>query len=88
MRMTALGLVLVLSGCAASLAQLRTRAALDLACEEARLELDAVDQGTQQVRGCGKRAIYVFAYNHGMYSAWMLNSDIRPAGAGTGAAAP
>jgi hypothetical protein len=71
------GAVIVLSGCGASLQQLKTRAAIDLDCDSTQLTLQEIDVGTQRVDGCGKRALYVQMFNNNRFPTWLLNSDIR-----------
>ena len=48
-------------GCAtsANLGQLRTRAAFDLQCDQAQLQLVDIDDRTEGVSGCGRQATYV-----------------------------
>jgi hypothetical protein len=69
--------LMVSTGCGATVQQLKTRAALDLDCTAARLDVKQIDSGTRQVEGCGKRAIYVELFNNSRYPVWMLNSDVR-----------
>ena len=69
--------VVVLSGCGASLQQLKTRASLDLDCSSEKLALQQIDPATQEVDGCGKRAIYLQLFNNARYPTWMLNSEVR-----------
>ncbi len=78
MRRTAMWCAVVtLTGCGATLQQLKTRASIDLDCTEAQLDVRPIDSGTRQVEGCGRRAMYVEIFNNSRYPAWMLNSDIR-----------
>ena len=80
MRRAAIGCVVVaLAGCGATLQQLETRASMDLECAPAELKVKQIDAGTRQVEGCGKRAMYVEAFNNSRHPAWMLNSEIRDA---------
>jgi hypothetical protein len=71
--------VVMLTGCGATLQQLKTRASIDFDCTEARLDVKEIDIGTRQVEGCGKRAMYVELFNNSRYPTWMLNSDVRDA---------
>jgi hypothetical protein len=68
---------LMLMGCGATQQHLKTRASIDLQCTEAQLNVMAIDSGTRQVQGCGKRAIYVEIFNNSRHPAWMLNSELR-----------
>jgi hypothetical protein len=64
--------VFLLPGCAAQL--VRQRAAFDLSCPEAQIELvDAGGGGTIGAIGCGKKASYVFVSGVG----WVLNSQVH-----------
>jgi hypothetical protein len=69
--------VVMLTGCGATLEQLKTRAALDLDCTQAQLDVQKIDGGTRRVEGCGKRAIYVSIFNNSRDPVWLLNSDVR-----------
>jgi hypothetical protein len=69
--------VVILSGCGASLQQLKTRAAIDFDCRAEDIAVTEVDGATQQASGCGKKAIYVVQFNNARYTTWLLNSDIR-----------
>ena len=69
--------MVMLTGCGATLPQLKTRASLDLDCPETHLDVKTIDSGTRRVEGCGKRAIYVEIFNNSRHPAWMLNSDVR-----------
>jgi hypothetical protein len=64
-------------GCAPSLQQLKTRAALDLDCDAQSIATKEVDMGTQVANGCGKSAIYVVQFNNNRFPTWLLNSEIR-----------
>lgn len=78
-RMTIVGLLSLSSGCGATLAQLQTRAALDLDCTPASITARDVDIGTMVASGCGKQAIYIehcVGNNHSSCT-WMLNSEIK-----------
>ena len=55
-----------LSGC---VAQLKQRAAFDLDCPEAELDVTALGNNVKGVKGCGRRATYVWNNN-----AWIMNS--------------
>ena len=57
------GLVGLLTACGASRDQLRTRAAFDLDCPEASVEVIPLDRSTYGVRGCGQKATYVEVCN-------------------------
>jgi hypothetical protein len=69
--------VVMLTGCGATVQQLRTRASYDFECTETQLHVQAIDSGTRQVEGCGKRAMYVEIFNNSRHPTWMLNSDVR-----------
>ena len=68
--------VVMLTGCGATLQQLKARASLDLECAETQLEVKTIDSATRRVEGCGKRALYVEIFNNSRDPAWMLNSDV------------
>lgn len=73
---------LALSACGAGESTLRTRAAFDLKCDEAKLQVTDLGGGgltgggTKGVRGCGREATYVYSPNG---NTWVLNSDSTPA---------
>jgi hypothetical protein len=71
--------VMGLAGCGASLEQLHARAAFDLNCPEAQLQVVKIDQRTQGVRGCGRQATYVESCTDPMRSSgtctWIMNTD-------------
>jgi len=67
----------MLTGCGATLPQLKTRASLDFDCAQAQLDVKEIDPATRQVEGCGKRAMYVGIFNNSRYPTWLLNSEIR-----------
>jgi hypothetical protein len=69
--------VLVLSGCGATLQQLKARAAVDLDCDAEHLALQPIDDATQKVAGCGKSAVYVQLFNNNRFPTWALNSNVR-----------
>lgn len=85
LRLSTLLLMLVLASCAtnATVAQLKTRAAFDLACPAESLELHELDARTRGVTGCGKRATYVehckpCANGYvGCECTWVMNTDDR-----------
>jgi hypothetical protein len=66
------------SGCGATVAQLKTRAAIDLECQPASLAIRPIDAATRSVNGCGKQAIYVEQFNHSVRPTWLLNSAVTP----------
>jgi hypothetical protein len=75
------GLLLVL-GCGPNEAQLRSRAAYDLRCPEAQLQLTKLDKRTRGVDGCGRRATYVWVCQGATGDSgctWMMNTDMAPA---------
>jgi hypothetical protein len=76
-KMTMWFAVVMLTGCGATLEQLKTRASLDLDCAATRLDVKTIDSATRRVEGCGKRAMYVEIFNNSRDPAWMLNSDVR-----------
>jgi hypothetical protein len=51
-------LSVLLAGCAATTNQLKQRAAYDLRCSEAAVEIIDMDSRTNMVVGCGKQALY------------------------------
>jgi hypothetical protein len=79
-RVTMLAAVAAITGCGATLPQLRTRASVDLSCTPESLQLQPLDGATEIVTGCGKRAVYVQLFNDSRGSTWLLNSNIEPAG--------
>lgn len=68
-----------LSGCGATVGQLKARAAFDLDCPESQLTIVAIDDRTRGVRGCGSKAVYVetcrMLNNAPTDCTWVLNSD-------------
>lgn len=80
------------TGCAtaATQEQLRRRAAFDLACDEAQLEVVELDPRTRGVQGCGRRATYVEQCKPcangylGCECTWLMNTDARGAEGGGG----
>lgn len=50
-------------GCAASVSQLRARAAFDFQCAANSLTITRIDSDTMGVSGCGRRATYVSRCN-------------------------
>jgi hypothetical protein len=67
----------VLYGCGATVAQLKTRAAFDLKCPEASIQITKIDSRTNGVSGCGQQATYVesCAKPNGTDCTWILNTD-------------
>ena len=78
-RMTTLAAALAVTGCGATLPQLRTRASFDLSCTPGSLQLQPLDDATEVVTGCGKRALYVQLFNNNRHPTWLLNSNVQPA---------
>jgi hypothetical protein len=78
--MTTLAAAVAITGCGATLPQLRTRASVDLSCTPESLQMQPLDGATEIVTGCGKRALYVQLFNNSRYPTWLLNSNIEPAG--------
>ncbi len=76
-RLSILAAVVMLSGCGATLQQLKARAAVDLECDADQLALQSIDNATQKVAGCGKSAVYVQLFNNNRYPTWALNSNVR-----------
>jgi hypothetical protein len=64
------------TGCGATLEQLRISASIDLECQPVSVAIRAIDSATRSVNGCGKQAIYVEQFNHGVRPTWLLNSTI------------
>jgi hypothetical protein len=71
-------LLVIGSGCGATAAQLKNRAAIDLDCQPSSLAILSIDAATKSVNGCGRQAIYVEQFNHSVRPAWLLNSSITP----------
>jgi hypothetical protein len=69
-----------ITGCAATLPQLRNRASLDFSCAPESLQMSDLDGATKIVTGCGKRAVYVQLFNNSRDPTWLLNSTIEPSG--------
>ncbi len=75
--------VALAAGCAtnATVAQLKTRAAFDLQCNEAAIDVVPIDPRTNGVRGCGRQATYVEQCKPcangyvGCECTWLMNSD-------------
>jgi hypothetical protein len=84
-RMTTLAVAVAITGCGATLPQLRTRASVDLSCTPESIQLKPLDGATEIATGCGKRALYVQLFNNSRYPTWLLNSNIEPAGVPLGA---
>ncbi len=84
-RMAMVAAAVGVTGCGATLSQLRTRASFDLSCAPESLQLKPVDGATEIVAGCGKRALYVQQFNNARYSTWLLNSAVEPQGVPPGA---
>ncbi len=61
-----LGAVVFFTGC---VAQLKQRAAFDLDCPEDALQVTELGTNVKGVKGCGRRATYVWNNN-----AWIMNS--------------
>jgi hypothetical protein len=74
----AASLLMMGSGCGATVAQLKNRAAIDLDCQPSSLAIRSIDAATRNVNGCGKQAIYVEQFNHSVRPTWLLNSSITP----------
>jgi hypothetical protein len=66
-----------LTGCGATLPQLRRRASVDFACNAASLQVEKIDSATEIVTGCGRRAVYVQLFNNARYPTWLLNSNVE-----------
>ncbi len=69
---------LLASGCVSKSAVVRTRAAFDMSCSEQELQVVALsseimDTATYGVRGCGKKAAYIFTPAAGA----VLNSPVE-----------
>ena len=83
----ALGVTLVVSGCAAdlkraNLRELQMRAAFDLACPPASLGLYPFDERSKGVTGCGRRLSYVEVCDHTVGSCtWMIDGALAAAAA-------
>ena len=84
----AAGLLVIGSGCGATVEQLKVRAAIDLDCQPARLAIRPIDSATRSVNGCGKQAIYVEQFNHSVRPTWLLNSSITPSATASASRAP
>jgi hypothetical protein len=74
------GLALCAMGCISKSEVVRTRAAFDMSCEEAGLQItpltsEMMSTATYGVRGCGKQATYIYTPGAGA----VLNTDIDPA---------
>jgi hypothetical protein len=69
-----------MSGCGATIPQLRTRASVDMSCTAESLHVQPLDDATQIVSGCGKRAVYVELFNNARAPTWLLNSSIDDVG--------
>jgi len=67
---------LLWAGCL-PVSQLKTRAAFDLDCQKA--ELQVVDLGgmTRGVTGCGRKATYIWACSPGGPCNWVMNSPSK-----------
>jgi hypothetical protein len=75
-----LPILALLAACAADTESLRVRAAFDMQCTQAELQLTELAGGDRNtngtgavygVRGCGKQATYVYGPQH----TWLMNSD-------------
>lgn len=84
----AASLLMLGSGCGATLGQLKNRAAIDLDCQPSSLAIRSIDSATRSVNGCGKQAIYVEQFNHAVRPTWLLNSSIAPAAAASASRSP
>lgn len=84
----AAGLLVLGSGCGATVAQLKNRASIDLDCQPSSLAIRSIDSATRSVSGCGRQAIYVEQFNHSVRPAWLLNSSIAPAATASASNAP
>jgi hypothetical protein len=92
--------LIVVAGCLVSACmaeataeQLRTRAAFDLHCNAQSLQVQALDQRTRGVTGCGQQVAYVESCNgvktaFGTQCTWVMNTDSRPAPAAAPPVAP
>jgi hypothetical protein len=84
--------VLAVGGCVAtaSAKQLTSRASFDLSCPSGTLRYKRIDERTQGVLGCGKRAIYVESCGggEGTSCTWVLNGTIAVEPAAPEPAAP
>lgn len=85
---TAVGMVAVLglAACAPYAAALKRRAAFDLDCPEAQVEVIELSDGVRGVKGCDKRATYVLTCA-GPCS-WVMNSNIEQSATPAPAASP
>jgi hypothetical protein len=81
-------LLVIGSGCGATVEQLRNRASIDLECQPASLSIRTIDPATRSVNGCGRQAIYVEQFNHSVRPAWLLNSSIAPAATASASKTP
>jgi hypothetical protein len=83
---------LMLACATATTEQLMRRASFDLACAESSLTQVKIDNQTEGVIGCGKRAVYVVSCdgppNNATSCTWVLNGDIKPGNAPAGNAPP
>lgn len=73
--------LLLAAGCGSSLEALRPRAAFDMNCPEAQLEIVPFPGDSAGVRGCGRRASFrrvcaVGAFGAPTNCAWLLQSAI------------
>ncbi len=84
----AAGVLMMGSGCGATVAQLKNRAAIDLDCQPSSLAIRSIDAATRSVSGCGRQAIYVEQFNHSVRPAWLLNSPIAPAASVSASSTP
>lgn len=86
--MTVIGLLsaLGLAACAPYGAALKRRAAFDLDCAEAQVEVIELSDGVRGVKGCGKRATYVLTCA-GPCS-WVMNSNVEQSAVAAPGASP
>ncbi|MCA9548902.1 MAG: hypothetical protein KC933_02635 [Myxococcales bacterium] len=76
MRRLALALALTTLTACAPTGALITRAAFDLDCPKDRLQLHDLGPSTKGVKGCGRKATYVWSCGTNQSCAWVMNSDI------------
>lgn len=75
-RVPVLGLLLALSGCAASVAELRSQAAIDLDCPAAQIQIDETVDNFQRVRGCDLEILYESRCTIGSKCKWHMAETI------------
>jgi len=64
---------ITLSGCA-PIGPLLNRAAFDLECSKDKLQVVELDTNTKGVRGCGRKATYVWSCGQNQTCVWVMNS--------------